>query len=202
MQKYRLIQLLILFILCTVVWAAGQEPDYHQLYITGQIATLEQLLSDQQIKSPDWKKFVAALFEENFDQAFKTYIEIYHQNTDIQLRSVVIDRISQYYYAKGLYESAERLLIDEKFRNQIFSVETDKIYFGIQLGAFSSKANAEKARLDFMKTLSELTIVKKISGGKELYIVVAGKFQNKEAAEDYKNQLRKKYGYKGMVIQF
>ncbi len=111
MQKHRFIQLLISLVLCTFLWALGQEPDYYQLYLTGQTVTLEQLLIDQQIKSSEWKKFVEALFQENFDQAFKSYIELYNQTGDNRLKKAVIDRVSQYYYAKGLYESADRLLV-------------------------------------------------------------------------------------------
>jgi len=202
MQKYRFIRLLIILVVALIFSARGQEAEIYQLYMDGQIATLESMLASDRIQQPEWKTFISAIFQENFEEAFRQYIEIYNQTRDQRLKKVIIDRVSQYYYAKGLYDSAERILEDEKFRNQIFSIEVDKIYFGIQLGAFSSHENAAKASSKFQKNISELKIINKRSAGKELYVIIAGKFENKESAENYKNQLNKKYGYTGLIIQY
>jgi hypothetical protein len=202
MQKYRLFRLLIGLIIIFIYSAQGQESDPYQLYLSGQFSTLEQLITNDQISSPDWKEFTKALFQEDFNEALKQFINIYKHTSDNRLKKVIIDRVSQYYYAKGLYDSAERILKDEGFRNQIFSVETDKIYFGVQLGAFSAQENAVKARANYLKKLSEVTIIKKTSGGKLLYTVVAGRFEKKESAENYKAQIKEKYGYKGITVQF
>ncbi|OGB61804.1 MAG: hypothetical protein A2Y94_05150 [Caldithrix sp. RBG_13_44_9] len=202
MQKHRFIRFLAVLIIAFIFSAYGQEADLYQLYINGQIATLENLLVSNRIEHPEWKKFISAIFEENFDEALGQFIDIYNQTHDSRLKKVIIDRVSQYYYAKGLYDSAERILEDEGFRNQIFSMEVDKIYFGIQLGAFSSQENAANARSKFQKNISDVTIIKKNSAGKELFVVVAGKFEKKETAENYKAQLNEKYGYKGLIIQY
>jgi len=202
MQKHRFIRLLVILVVALIFSAQAQDTELYQLYMDGQIATLESMLSSNQIQQPEWKTFVGTIFQENFTEAFRQYIEIYNKTRDQRLKKVIIDRVSQYYYAKGLYDSAERILEDEKFRNQIFSVEVDKIYFGIQLGAFSSHENASKASTKFQKNIPELTIIKKRSAGKELYVIVAGKFENKESAENYKNQLNQKYGYSGLIIQY
>jgi len=202
MQKHRFIRFLAVLIIAFIFSAYGQEADLYQLYIKGQIATLENLLVSNRIEHPEWKKFISAIFEENFDEALGQFIDIYNQTHDSRLKKVIIDRVSQYYYAKGLYDSAERILEDEGFRNQIFSMEVDKIYFGIQLGAFSSQENAANARSKFQKNISDVTIIKKNSAGKELFVVVAGKFEKKETAENYKAQLNEKYGYKGLIIQY
>lgn len=202
MQKHRFIRFLAVLIIAFIFSAYGQEADLYQLYINGQIATLENLLASNRIEHPEWKKFISAIFEENFDEALGQFIDIYNRTHDSRLKKVIIDRVSQYYYAKGLYDSAERILEDEGFRNQIFSMEVDKIYFGIQLGAFSSQENAANARSKFQKNISDVTIIKKNSAGKELFVVVAGKFEKKETAENYKAQLNEKYGYKGLIIQY
>lgn len=202
MQKHRFIRFLAVLIIAFIFSAYGQEADLYQLYINGQIATLENLLASNRIEHPEWKKFISAIFEENFDEALGQFIDIYNRTHDSRLKKVIVDRVSQYYYAKGLYDSAERILEDEGFRNQIFSMEVDKIYFGIQLGAFSSQENAANARSKFQKNISDVTIIKKNSAGKELFVVVAGKFEKKETAENYKAHLNEKYGYKGLIIQY
>jgi SPOR domain len=201
-QKYRFIRLLVILVSVVSFSAHGQEVDLYQLYIDGQIATLESMLASDQIKQLEWKTFISAIFQENFDEALRQFINIYHHTRDQRLKKLVVDRVSQYYYAKGLYDSAERILEDEGFRNQIFSVEEEKIYFGVQLGAFSSYENAANASTKFQKNISDITVIKKNSAGKVLYVILTGKFENKDSAENYKNQLNKKYGYKGIIIQY
>lgn len=202
MQKYQYICGIIVIILLMYSAAMSQNQDVAQLYINDKISDIEQLYNDGKISRPDWQKFAAALFTENLDDALNQYIELYHYTRDQQLRRFIIDRVSQYYYAKGLYDSAERLLKDNGFRERIFTINIEKIYFGVQLGAFSSQDNALTAKEKYEKQVNNISIITKNSAGKSLFVVVAGKFENRSQAEQFKNQLKNNYGYKGMVIQY
>jgi cell division septation protein DedD len=101
-----------------------------------------------------------------------------------------------------LYDSADRILKDPQFRQKIFAMNTDKISFGVQLGAFSSMENANKAKNKYSKNIDDIRIVNKQSGGKQLYVVVTGKYSTRPDAETLKQSLLNKYGYSGMVIQY
>jgi uncharacterized protein (DUF2164 family) len=182
--------------------ALSQNQDLAQLYMNDKITDIEQLYNEGKISRLDWQKFAAALFTENLDDALNQYIELYSYTSDEQLKRFIVDRVSQYYYAKGLYDSAERLLKDDDFRKRIFKINIEKIYFGVQLGAFSSQDNARIAKEKYEKQLDNISIITKNSAGKSLFVVVAGKFENRSQAEQFKNQLINNYGYKGMVIQY
>lgn len=202
MQKYRFFYIIILFSVLFCSTGFSQESHVSVLYIQNKISEIETALNAGKITDEDWNKFAQALFVEDLDAALNLYIELYNKTNNIQIKKLVTDRISQYYYAKGLYDSAERLLKDESFRQRIFTANVDKIYFGVQLGAFSSEKNADNARKRFSQNAENLSIVRKTSGGKELFVVIAGQFTSRDEAEKYRNFLKNKYDYNGLVIQF
>lgn len=202
MPKYSLIRnISICFIfLCLSVYS--QTADFNSLYSENRISEIEDLLLQNKINHDGWKEFAKALFEENWEIAIQKYIDIYVNTQDNQIQRAVLDRISQYYYAKGLYDSANRIINDENFRKRIFSINTKKIYFGIQLAAFSSYENALKGRDQYSKKIDNTNIMTKESGGKKLYVIVAGKFSSKQEAESYRKQLREELGIQGIIVQF
>ena len=132
----------------------------------------------------------------------KEYISLYNLSADPQLKKLIIDRISQYYYAKGLYDSAERLLHDEEFRKTLFSMSIEKISFGVQLGAFSTQENALKGKDKYSGKLDDIKIIKKSSSGKILFVVVAGQFDTKQKATQYMQRIKEEHGFKGIIIQY
>jgi hypothetical protein len=202
MQKYRFISGVITALLLMLCSAISQQIDIYQLYSTQQFAEIEKELEAGKITDEKWQKFAEILFMENLDEALTRYISLYNNYNDDRLHKVIIDRISQYYYARGLYDSADRILKDPQFRQKIFAMNTDKISFGVQLGAFSSMENANKAKNKYSKNIDDIRIVNKQSGGKQLYVVVTGKYSTRPDAETLKQSLLNKYGYSGMVIQY
>ncbi len=201
MQKYRFVQYLA-FLLLLPTFVFSQPKVWYDAYLDNDIVRLQADLSANKITSPDWKQFVQAIFMEDVEEAFTQYISVYQRTQDQQLKKIILDRMSQYYYAKGLYETANRILTDEEFRNQIFSVREEQIYFGVQLGAFSSMDNAEKARKKYLGNIKDISIITKESSGKKLYAVIAGKFKNREDAEKLESEIKEKYGKKGMITQY
>ena len=114
MQKPRFLRKLIPILLLIACSVQAQGQRIYNLYTSDQYAEIEKMLVEGQIVEQDWKKFCETLFIEDLDTAMKEYISLYNSSIEPQLQRLVIDRISQYYYAKGLYDSAERLLHDEE----------------------------------------------------------------------------------------
>ena len=202
MQESRFFRRLIPVLLIIACSVQAQGHRIYDLYTSNQYAEIEKMLNEGKIYEQDWKQFCQILFIEDLDTALKKYISLYNSSTDQQLNKLVIDRVSQYYYAKGLYDSAERILHDEEFRRKLFSMSIEKISFGVQLGAFSTHENAVKGKDKYSGKIDDIKIIKKSSGGKILFVVVAGQFDNRQKAEQYLHRLTKEYGYKGIVIQF
>jgi hypothetical protein len=201
MQKHRFLQYLA-FLLLLPTFLLAQPKVWYDAYLENDVASLQADLNTNKITNPDWKQFIQAIFMEDVEEAFTQFISVYQSTPDQLLKKVILDRISQYYYAKGLYETANRILTDEEFRNQIFSVREEQIYFGVQLGAFSSMDNAEKARKKYSGSVANISIITKDSSGKKLYAVIAGKFKNREDAEKLENEIQAKFGKKGMITQY
>lgn len=202
MPKYSLIRNISICFLFLYLSVYSQTVDFHSLYSENRISEIEDLLLQNKINHAGWEEFAKALFEENWEIAIQKYIAIYLNTQDNQIQRAVLDRISQYYYAKGLYDSANRIINDENFRKRIFSINTKKIYFGIQLAAYSSYENAIKGRDQHSKKIDNTNIMTKESGGKKLYVIVAGKFSSRQEAESYQKQLREELGIQGIIVQF
>jgi hypothetical protein len=201
MQKYRYLQYLIYwFLFQTVVYSQTQK--WYNAYLSNDMMALQTDLEKNNITDPDWKLFVQTIFIEDVEEALPQFTILYQKTADPKLKKIILDRISQYYYAKGFYETADRILTDENFRNQIISVREEQIYFGIQLGAFSSLENAEKAKKKYSGSIQDIYIIIKESSGKKLYAVIAGKFKNRNDAEKLEKEIQKKFTMKGMITQY
>jgi hypothetical protein len=201
MQKYRYLPCLIFCLLIQTI-AYSQTQKWYNAYLSNDITALQTDLEKNSLTDPDWKQFVQAIFIEDVEEALPQFIVLYQRTADTKLKKIILDRISQYYYAKGFYETANRILTDENFRTQIFSVREEQIYFGVQLGAFSSFDNAEKAKKKYSGSIKDIYIITKESSGKKLYAVIAGKFKNREDAEKLEKEIQEKFTKKGMITQY
>ncbi len=202
MQKYRFIQYLSILILLQSPFAFAQPDLWLRMYSENKISELMQLRGAGKISSPDWGRFVDALSVEETDSALKSYIRIYTTTGDENLKKLSLDRISQYYYAKGFYESANRILEDPQFRKQVFAIQKMKSTYGVQLGAFSSYQNALQNKKKLQKKISDVFILSKNNQGKTLYVVVSGKLNSRKAAQKLRQEILRRTGQKGLIIQF
>ena len=199
-QKHRFVQYLILFLLLSSSVLSAQSELWFRLYTENKIGELKKLLNEHKIANPDWANFVEILFEEEVENALPRYVDLYRNADDKKLKKIILDRISQYYYARGFYNTAHRIIEDEDFRNQIFSSKAQKKHYGVQLGAFSSYENALKNKKKYLSKLKYVSIITKQKNNRKLYIVVAGKFGTKEEAIKLKTRIRNEYGQKGIII--
>ncbi len=202
MQKHRFFQYLVICLLTLVQLLQAQPERWYQLYVHQDILTLKQALDNHEIQNKYWRKFVETLFVEEIEDVLPAYMKIYESTTDPLLKKVVLDRVSQYYYAKGFYDTATRILEDAQFRSQLFYIKQDQIHFGVQLGAFSNYKNALNAKTRFEEKISEIQILSKQRNGKKLYIVVSGRFADKRSAEAYLQKLKRDYRIKGIIVQY
>ena len=57
-------------------------------------------------------------------------------------------------------------------------------------------------KMIYQKKMGNVFIVTKNSKGRKLYVVVVGKFADKQQAQKFRVQLSSKYGKKGIIIQY
>lgn len=74
--------------------------------------------------------------------------------------------------------------------------------FGVQIGVFGNYSYAERAVTDFRFRFDEvLRIYETQLGGKEVFRIIAGKFEQKRKAKDFK-EILSMMGVEGMVKDF
>lgn len=211
MQKHRFFfffRIIIVFILTLIISNqvfAQSNSELVSLYENQQLLTLKEYYDNNKIYDPHWKLFIEALFGQNADSSLKIFSKVYKVTQDKILRKFILERISDYYYARGYYKTSERLLKDKKFVDDLISVgnesKADAANFGIQIGAFSSYENALKLKNKVLKEIKNVTIVNKDSNGESLYIVVIGKYLDRKSAENELHRLEGK-NIRGFVIQY
>jgi hypothetical protein len=210
MQKYRLFfffNLIVLFliILFSIQLFGQSNSELTDLYESNQLVKLKQYSDNNQINDPHWRVFVKTLFEQNADSALSIFAAIYRLTPDKVLQRFIIERISDYYYARGYYKTAERLLKDKKFFNETIptqhklKAETKK--YGIQIGAFSNHKNALNLKNKVLKTVTNVAIINKDNNGTNLYVVVVGKFSERETAVKELQVLQEK-NINGFIIRY
>lgn len=202
MQKHRFVQYLILSVIFIISALSAQPEHWLRLYGENNIVELKRLLNENKITDPDWAAFVKILFEEEVENALPQFVDLYRRSRDEKLRKIILDRISQYYYARGFYTTANRILKDADFRNQILSTKVSQKYYGVQLGAFSSYNNALKSKKKYLSKIKNVSIITKQRDNRKLYVVVAGKLGTKEEAVKLKTRIRNEFGQKGIIIQY
>lgn len=74
--------------------------------------------------------------------------------------------------------------------------------FGVQVGAFSTRANAENASLKYKRYFSNTFVVSKNTGRTSLFVVVVGRYKNRADAEVTVQSINNKMGIKGYIIQY
>jgi len=185
---------------------AQSSRELSELYENQQFLKLRQYYEGDQIHDSNWKRFIEALSEDNADSAMVMFAEVYRTTQDRLLKKHVGERISDYYYAKGYYKTAERLLRDKKFLEQTVSAQPEQetsntIGYGIQVGAFGNYENALALKNKMLKKNRNVTIVNKNAEGGNLFLVVIGKFSEREVAERELRSLRSN-NVGGFIIQY
>lgn len=79
-------------------------------------------------------------------------------------------------------------------------IKTNNVYT-LQVGAFSTMANAEKQKKFFKDLGYEVEIINKIRVGKNLFLVWVGNFSSAEEANIVGNEIKQKYKIESLTIQ-
>jgi hypothetical protein len=193
------------YFLSEIVLAADNSV-IADLYQNQQFATLKNYYEMNQIKEPGWREFIEAVFEPDAEKAMVLLAKSYKAANDKILKMSIKERVASFYYARGYYETSQKILKDDKYFRSIISMkeetEISAERFGIQVGAFSDYQNATKSQKKLMKDIKEVSILSKRMNGKNLYVVVVGKYTSRNEAEKKLKQLENQKGIKGYIIQF
>lgn len=212
----------------------SQEVDivpYLKAIENGNIGQAKEALVDLKEKnaSDPSVMFLDAVLKENGQEAVVIYQDIVDNYPRSKYADAALYRIFSYYYALGLYETAQEKLKHLKsfyptspyiqvadqnlsalekseVKEQKNVVEEIKpkveedYKFTIQAGAFTNLDNANKLIGEFESAGIYSNLGQKIVGGTTFHVVYAGKFEKYEDAENFLQVVNSRYKVNGSIV--
>ena len=226
------------FLLITLIFSFGklysQEADivpYLKAIENGNIAEAKEALMDLKEKSANDPSvmFLDAVLKENGQEAIVIYQDIVDNHSKSKYADAALYRIFSYYFALGLYETAQEKL--KKLKNSyqaspyivvadqnLSTLEKTNIQktdsnagetkqkveenynYTIQAGAFTNLENAHNLKSEFEAAGIYSSLGQKVVGGTTFHIVYAGKFEKREDAESFLQVINSKYNINGNIV--
>ena len=197
----------------------------------GNIGEAKEALVDLQEKNADDPSvmFLDAVLKENGQEAVVIYQDIVDNFSKSKYADAALYRIFSYYYALGLYETAQEKLKQlktsyptspyiqvadqnltalEKSDVKETEIPVEEIKpkvaedykFTIQAGAFTNLDNAKKLIGEFEGSGIYSNLGQKIVGGTTFHVVYAGKFEKYEDAENFLQVVNSRYKINGSIV--
>ncbi len=212
----------------------SQEVDiipYLKAIENGNIGQAKEALVDLKEKNADDPSvmFLDAVLKENGQEAVVIYQDIVDNHPKSKYADASLYRIFSYYYALGLYETAQEKLKQLKSsyptspyiqvadqnlsaleKSDIQETQTrleeinpkveENYKFTIQAGAFTNFDNAKKLIEEFESASIFCNLGQKTVGGTIFHVVYAGKFEKYEDAENFLQVVNSRYKVNGSIV--
>ena len=212
----------------------SQDVDiipYLKAIENGNIGQAKEALVDLKEKNPDDPsvKFLDGVLKENGQEAVVIYQDIVDNYPKSKYADAALYRIFSYYYALGLYETAQEKLKQLKTSyptspyiqvadQNLSALEKSEVKeqknvveeikpkveedykFTIQAGAFTNLDNANKLIGEFESAGIYSNLGQKIVGGTTFHVVYAGKFEKYEDAENFLQVVNSRYKVNGSIV--
>lgn len=230
MKKFFAISLISFFI--TISFSVlAQEAD-----IIPYLKQIEQGKSDEvKSKLPELKKeypnssnvmFLEGVLNENAQDAVAIYQEILTKFPKSSFADAALYRIYSYYFALGLYNTADKYLAklksdypespyikmassnkSDETLNQTEKIQSsddsnDNNYkYTVQAGAFTNSENADKLYQQFVTAGMKSFVKDKNVGGTVFKVVYVGQFVNRDKAESFLQIVNSQFNIAGRVVE-
>lgn len=175
--------------------------------------------------------FLEGVLTENGQEAISIYQNFVEKYPNNSYADAALYRIYSYYYALGFYDTASKVLKnltnkypDSPYIKMALSQEEAKqeeeptpiknlkdepskvnneinYKFTIQAGAFVKIENAQGLKNELESEGIFCELKEKNVGGTTFHVVYAGKFQNRNEAEKFLQQLNSRYNLNGRIIE-
>jgi tetratricopeptide (TPR) repeat protein len=225
------IRILLLSFLLTPVFVIAQEVD-----IIPYLKQIEQGKSeDVKTKLPELKKdypkssnvmFLEGVLTENAQDAVGIYQNVLDKYPKSAFADAALYRIYSYYFALGLYNTADKSLTKLKNdypespyikmaamnKSETEKTETQPVKssddssdenskYTVQAGAFTNDVNANKLKDDFTAAGMKSFIKDKSVGGATFHVVYVGKFVSRDKAESFLQIVNSQFNITGRVVE-
>ncbi len=218
----RTVVLSILLLLFSGKLHSQDMSDALRNYERGRLEDVREALFTLEARYYDTPEyiFLKAVFEEDAEQAYVLFRQVNENFPDNPIFELVLWRMCQYNYAKGLYVSCNDMLV--RFMNtfpdsdklssarSMMSKIEDKLgaeqsqpviereepttVYTIQIAAFGSRAGAERG-LNYYKKLGISSAYSREHrvGRQLLFKIWVGEYRDRDEARDYAEELMRRY---------
>lgn len=214
-----------IFISTSIAQSPDEVHEYIQLLEKGDIDSVQQMLPSLVAKyqNDPGVLYLQARITSNGIEAVKLYQSILTNFPSSEWADDALFRIYQYYYAMGLYKTAEQKLnqLKKNYPHSPYIAKKDTEQevkksppptletklppkngkYTLQVGAFSTLANAEKQKSMLLSFGQPIEIKSSVRNGRELYLVLVGTFATPEEAKNVGKALKARYDIQSMVVE-
>ncbi len=225
---------LIISLLIFTSFSYSQETDivpYLKMIESGNLAQVKEGLVELKEKKPDDPSvmFLDGVLTENGQEAIIIYQDIVEKYPNGKYADAALYRVYSYYYALGLYDTAEEKLneltksypespyikiadqnLNSQEKNEVEkkqetppqdgSLSEEDYKYTVQAGAFTNLENAKNLNQEFVSSGIFSRMVDKTVGGTTFHVVYAGKFENYDDAENFLGVLNSKFKINGSIV--
>lgn len=188
-------QQIIILLYSVIISIYGDKPDSgFTLIASGKFEKACKYISIAYEKNPlhPLTQFAYARTMKNGEKAYSIYMKVVENSSaDDSLKAEASYQIGCYFLCENISDSAykmfsnaEKLYHSARYKNMMNITEPEKndIYFTLQTGAFSQRKNAERMLENLKIYFDTVNIIREWTNGKNLYKVLAGRFNNKNNA--------------------
>lgn len=230
MRKFSKIYLLLFFIFLALP-VYSQEADiipYLKQIEQGKSDEVKSKLSELKKEYPNSSNvmFLAGVLTENAQDAVVIYQEIVTKYPKSSFADAALYRIYSYYFALGLYNTADKYLSklksdypdspyikmaslnkSDETPNQSEKVQSsddvneNNYKYTVQAGAFTNAENADKLYQQFVTAGMKSFVKDKNVGGTVFKVVYVGQFVNRDKAESFLQIVNSQFNIIGRVVE-
>jgi len=233
-MKYA-IGMMLPFVLLQVLQAQQAPPDintYVSMANAGQMEEVRNELPKLLERYPNHPGvlYIQGLVATDGDEAVRIYQGILDNFPRSEWADDALYKVYQFYYALGLYRTAELKMAQlkkeyptSKYVTQSADVSSADLAeeqeqpsagdasgavpskaaqggYALQVGAYSAQENAEKQKLFFEDLKMPVEMISRLKDGRSLYIVLVGNFTTADEARALGTRIKKNYNIDSIVI--
>jgi tetratricopeptide (TPR) repeat protein len=210
--------------------AQGSGPDvehYLTLVNSGRVEEVRREIPSLMTQYPNnaGVLYLQGLVSTDGAEAVRIYQSIVDNFPRTEWADDALYRVYQYYYALGLYRTAElkleqlkkeypdskyvrggttspvKTLTEEQRTDSTGSAVPEAAQqFTLQVGAYTTQVNAEKQKLFFEDLGYAVEVVSKLKDNRSLFLVLVGTFPSSEAARSKADEFKQKYNIGSLVV--
>lgn len=201
MRRVNVIYIVVLLLTAILPVSSQNWKESFQRYLSGKPDSVDYSSVPVLSQNDPYFLTLKGLWTRDASQAVDFYQKALEMATDQELRLFLVDKIADFYYAQGLYITAEKFLQQTENGKPAETATSspsrpEEIF--LQYGVFSTRENAERFVSAHGSSIAGLKILQK----EEFFYVVSGPYFDEQEARDYARKVKKQFKLNPFIKKF